>query len=122
MPLPDVVTAFLEHRAGAPRAAARRAARAGCETRLAKRRRPDVWDDVDAARRISRSTSRVVDAAGGELAAGRDLAALRAQLGEAAQLSFAARGPGVRAQAGSRHWDFGDLPETLDDRARRRSG
>ncbi len=41
----------------------------------------------------------VVDDAGAELAAGRDLAALRAQLGDAAQLSFAAVDPGVRAHA-----------------------
>ena len=45
----------------------------------------------------SRVNVRVVDAAGDELAIGRDLAALRAQLGEAAQLSFAAAGAGARA-------------------------
>ena len=55
---------------------------------------------------------RVVDAAGAELAAGRDLAALRTQLGEAAQLSFADAGPAL-ARRGLKSWDFGDLPETL---------
>jgi len=55
---------------------------------------------------------RVVDAGGSELATGRDLAALRAQLGEAAQMSFAASGP-VQDKRGIRKWDFGDLPETL---------
>ena len=55
---------------------------------------------------------RVVDAAGGELAMGRDLGALRAQLGEAAQMSFAAAGVGIEKK-GLRKWDFGDLPETL---------
>ena len=112
IPLPDVVTAFLEARA------ARRRRR--CPTRCARwlerapRRR--------AAGRRAGTTSTlpahlainvaVVDAAGAELASGRDLAALRAQLGEAAQLSFAAAGPAFERK-GIAAWDFGDLPETL---------
>ena len=55
---------------------------------------------------------RVVDAAGVEQGEGRDLAALRARLGQAAQLSFAAAGPAFERK-GLRAWDFGDLPETL---------
>ena len=55
---------------------------------------------------------RVVDAAGRELATGRDLAAMRAQLGEAAQLSFAQAGPALDRR-GLKAWTFGDLPETL---------
>ena len=55
---------------------------------------------------------RVIDAAGRELASGRDLAALRAQLGEAAQLSFAEAGPALERR-GLKAWTFGDLPETL---------
>ena len=55
---------------------------------------------------------RVIDAAGRELATGRDVAALRAQLGEAAQLSFAQAGPSLE-QRGLKAWTFGDLPETL---------
>jgi ATP-dependent helicase HrpA len=43
---------------------------------------------------------------------GRDLTALRAQLGEAAQMSFAAAGEGIEKK-GLRKWDFGDLPESL---------
>ena len=54
----------------------------------------------------------VVDAAGQELATGRDLAALRAQLGQAAQLSFAGADPGFE-RTGITRWDFGDLPELL---------
>src|SRR5207237_9404278 len=46
-----------------------------------------------------------------ELAASRELDALRAQLGEAAQLSFAAVGRFEKKEI--RTWDFGDLPETL---------
>jgi ATP-dependent helicase HrpA len=55
---------------------------------------------------------RVVDAAGAELASGRDLAALRSQLGQAAQMTFAAAGPSFEKK-GLRRWDFGDLPERL---------
>jgi ATP-dependent helicase HrpA len=55
---------------------------------------------------------RVVDASGNELAEGRDLAGLRAQLGEAAQLSFAAAGASFERND-IRGWDFGDLPESL---------
>ena len=54
----------------------------------------------------------VVDEAGSELASGRDLAGLRAQLGEAAQLSFASTDPAFERK-GLRQWDFGDLPATL---------
>jgi ATP-dependent helicase HrpA len=43
---------------------------------------------------------------------GRDLAQLRAQLGEAAQMSFAASGEGIEKK-GLKSWDFGALPETL---------
>ena len=71
----------------------------------------DAWDGaalpphllVNRARRRCRRA---------ELAQGRDLARLRAQLGEAAQLSFAAAGPEFERR-GIRSWDFGDLPETL---------
>ena len=82
----------------------------------AKRRRP-MSGTTSRCPRISQINVRVVDAAGRELAAGRDLAALRAQLGEAAQLSFAASRPGASSATGCKAWDFGDLPETLVDRA-----
>jgi ATP-dependent helicase HrpA len=55
---------------------------------------------------------RVVDASGRELATGRDLQSLREQLGEAAQMSFAAVGHPFEKK-GITSWDFGDLPETL---------
>ncbi|MFO1283111.1 MAG: ATP-dependent RNA helicase HrpA [Burkholderiales bacterium] len=54
----------------------------------------------------------VVDADGRELAAGRDLAALRTRLGEAAKASFAQSADGFSRRA-IRRWDFGDLPTTL---------
>ena len=54
----------------------------------------------------------VVDDAGKELAAGRDLPALRAQLGQAAALSFASADPAFERK-GLLRWDFGDLPESI---------
>ncbi len=61
-----------------------------------------------------RCNYRVVDESGRELAMGRDLAALKSQLGEAAQLTFAETGTGTGIEReGIRLWDFGDLPPTL---------
>jgi ATP-dependent helicase HrpA len=59
-----------------------------------------------------RMNFRVVDDAGQELAMGRDLAALKAQLGEAAQLTFGATESGIERE-GLRAWDFGDLPREI---------
>jgi ATP-dependent helicase HrpA len=59
-----------------------------------------------------RCNYRVVDESGRELAMGRDLAALKAQLGEAAQLTFGETSTGIERE-GIRLWDFGDLPPTL---------
>jgi len=54
----------------------------------------------------------VIDESGRELAAGRDLAALKSQLGEAAQLTFSETSTGIERD-GIKLWDFGDLPQTL---------
>jgi ATP-dependent helicase HrpA len=54
----------------------------------------------------------VIDEAGRELATGRDLAALKAQLGKAAQLTFSNADAGIE-RSGIRAWDFGELPHTL---------
>ncbi|UXY14419.1 ATP-dependent RNA helicase HrpA [Chitiniphilus purpureus] len=57
---------------------------------------------------------RVVDDGGQELAGGRDLVGIRAQLGEAAQLTFRdeAEDAGIE-RSGLTKWDLGDLPEQL---------
>ncbi len=61
-----------------------------------------------------RCNYRVVDESGRELAQGRDLAALKSQLGEAAQLTFGAASAGAGIERkGIRAWDFGDLPQTI---------
>ncbi len=59
-----------------------------------------------------RMNFRVIDDAGRELASGRDLAALKTQLGEAAQLTFGKGEPGIERE-NIRAWDFGDLPREI---------
>ena len=71
----------------------------------------EIWDGAELPSHL-RMNFRVVDEAGRELAAGRDLAALKAQLGQAAQLTFAGAGSGIE-KSGIRAWDFGELPERI---------
>ncbi len=109
-PLPDAVTAFLESERygdGPLTDALSRWLRA----RLGEPVAPDLWDDATLPAHLSMEI-RVIDASGRELASGRDLAALRAELGEAAQLSFAGAKPALERH-GLKSWDFGTLPETL---------
>jgi len=109
-PLPDTVTAFLE--ASSPgKAALTDALRAWLAARLGLTLPADIWDAVALPPHLEVNV-RVVDAAGIELGSGRDLAALRAQLGDAAQLSFADAGASLERR-GLRRWDSGDLPESL---------
>ncbi|WP_028455595.1 ATP-dependent RNA helicase HrpA [Chitinilyticum litopenaei] len=65
-----------------------------------------------------RMNFRIIDDAGQELAQGRDLIALRAQLGEAAQLTFRDAGDDTTGieKTGIVKWDFGDLPAKLNFR------
>jgi ATP-dependent helicase HrpA len=55
---------------------------------------------------------RIIDDAKQELAMGRDLAALKAQLGQAAQLTFRDNAPSIEREGLSK-WDFGDLPQKI---------
>ncbi len=71
----------------------------------------DVWDGAEIPAHL-KMNFRVVDDAGRELAGGRDLAALKAQLGQAAQLTFAKVETGLERD-NIRVWDCGDLPEQL---------
>ena len=109
-PLPDAVTAFLE---AVPygQEPLTDALRRWLRTRLSETPPADAWDATPLPAYLQVEI-RVVDGAGAELAAGRDLAALRIRLGEAAQLSFAQAGPSLERR-GLKAWDFGDLPETL---------
>jgi len=110
VPLPDAVTAFLEATPSGCDALPD-ALRAWLRTRLGETVPAGVWDGEALPAHLAVNV-RVVDAAGTELASGRDLAALRAKLGDAAQLSFAQSGPSLERR-GLRTWDFGDLPASL---------
>ena len=109
-PLPDAVTAFLEAVPFGEDSLVV-ALRGWLRTRLGEPLPAGVWDDVAIPAHLAIQV-RVTDASGKELASGRDIAALRAQLGEAAQLSFAQAGPSIERR-GQKAWTFGDLPETL---------
>jgi ATP-dependent helicase HrpA len=122
-PLPEVVTAFLEASsndvpAQSPRAPGATgmlelsdALRAFCAARLETAMPSDIWKDAELPAHLEVSIH-VVDAKGRELGSGRDLAALRSQLGEAAQLTFSATRPEFE-RSDITTWDFGDLPEAL---------
>jgi len=87
------------------------ALRAFISARLETALPADVWDDRAMPAHLAMNV-RVVDDGGRELATGRDLAALLAQLGEAAQLTFTSGQPAFERKD-IRSWDFGDLPESL---------
>jgi ATP-dependent helicase HrpA len=109
-PLPPVLTAFLDS-VPAGQGALVEALRAFVAAQTGDAPSAEVWEAIELPPHL-RINLRIVDAGGAELAMGRDLAKLRAQLGEAAQLSFAASAPQWE-RAGIRSWDFGELPETL---------
>ncbi len=67
-----------------------------------------IWTKSDMPGHLAMNL-RVVDDAKRELAMGRNLADLRKQLGEAAQLTLAQSKPGLERD-GITAWDFGDLP------------
>ncbi|MEO5861099.1 MAG: DUF3418 domain-containing protein, partial [Burkholderiales bacterium] len=61
-----------------------------------------------------RMNYRVIDLAGEELAVGRDIEALRQQLGKAATTSLRSQGAQRFERDGIRTWDFGDLPSDIE--------
>jgi len=119
VPLPESVTLFLQERDASPRTEHIDKAHSsllGALTRFVHRRvgepiRPDIWDDIKVPPHLLMNY-RVVDEAGRELAMGRNLEALKAQLGQAAQLTFAKADAGIE-RGGLRAWDFGDLPPQI---------
>jgi ATP-dependent helicase HrpA len=124
VPVPQHVTAFLTEREERGTGNEERETLTGALARYVQRVAGEpvssgVWDGAELPPHL-RMNFRVVDDAGRELAAGRDLAALKGQLGEAAQLTFATAGTGIE-RGGIRAWDFGELPvEIAFTRAGRR--
>ena len=113
-PLPEQVTSFLQSADAAsepPRMAFSEALRKFVQRRIGEPIPEHAWDDREMPAHL-RMNFRVIDEAGQELAIGRDLLALKGQLGQAAQLTFAEGDPGIE-RADIRAWDFGDLPEEI---------
>ncbi|MDP3483716.1 MAG: ATP-dependent RNA helicase HrpA [Sulfuricella sp.] len=73
---------------------------------------PDTWKETDLPPHL-RMNFKVVDEAGAEMASGRDLAALKEKLGQAARLTFAKTPELDIEKEGLTNWDFGDLPEKI---------
>ncbi|MCA3108401.1 MAG: ATP-dependent RNA helicase HrpA [Rhodocyclaceae bacterium] len=129
IPVPEHVTRFLERvdRGGESAGARAAGGRPPFEQALVafvKRETGEAFT-VEAWRAIQQSATssgdlpahlrmnyRVVDDAGRELALGRDLPALRAQLGEAAQLAVSEAGSAFE-RSGITAWDFGELPASI---------
>jgi ATP-dependent helicase HrpA len=107
VPVPEHVTAFLERvRPGERRIADE--VLAWCSRLAGERLDESAWSRGELPAHLAMNL-RVVDDAKRELAMGRDLAALRQRLGEAAQLTLAQSKPGLERE-GIRAWDFGELP------------
>ncbi|MEO5862463.1 MAG: ATP-dependent RNA helicase HrpA, partial [Burkholderiales bacterium] len=71
-------------------------------------------DDWSTPPEHLRMNYRVIDLAGEELAVGRDIEALRQQLGQAATASLRSQGAQRFERDGIRTWDFGDLPSDIE--------
>jgi ATP-dependent helicase HrpA len=110
VPVPEFVTAFLSS-SPSQDVALPDALRTYLEAKLGDAPPTAMLREVDLPPHLSMNVV-VVDDAGAELASGRDLAALREKLGDAAQLSFASADPAFERK-GLKQWDFGDLPATL---------
>lgn len=75
----------------------------------------DAWRDEESPPHLLMNY-KIVDDAGQELAMSRDLSQLKAQLGQAAQLTFSRADSGERLpieRDDVKCWDFGDLPEEI---------
>ncbi len=111
IPLPDTVTAFLS--AAKPGEQVLAAALAAyIRKKTGTDIHPDEWKGELPAHLMMNLS--VIDDSGQELASGRDLAALRQQLGGAARITY---GGGAEdsefERTGLVEWNFGDLPEQV---------
>ncbi len=119
VPVPEQVTRLLDEvdRAAASGKAARPAFADAFGTFVRRETGEDVpaefWRSIAADMPAHlRMNYRVIDDGGQELAMGRDLAALRARLGQAAQIAVAEAGASFE-RTGITRWDFGELPASI---------
>lgn len=116
VPVPDYVTRFLEQQEtqGEVMLLSKALARF-IQNQIGIKVPLDSWDDKFLPLHLQMNY-KIIDDAGEELAMSRDLAQLQAQLGQAAQLTFAqssaAEQIGVERDLLTR-WDFGDLPKEI---------
>jgi ATP-dependent helicase HrpA len=73
----------------------------------------DAWEEAEIPPHL-RMYFRVVDGKGDEIAGGRDLPALRNQLGVKARRSFSEAASTALERKGATSWDFGELPEQVE--------
>ncbi|GAB7562585.1 ATP-dependent RNA helicase HrpA [Methylobacillus methanolivorans] len=110
VPVPDFVTGFLE--AAPSRQGPLLPAMANfIQQRTGLKLSASEWE-ANALDAHLYMNFRVVDEKNRELGSGRDWHALKAQLGQAAQLTFRSSSPSIE-KSGLKQWDFGDLPPTL---------
>src|SRR5205807_689086 len=69
---------------------------------------------IDSLAPYLRMNFRIADDAGNSVAMGRNLDALRRQLGVKARVSFASLPPTQWHQDNITRWDFGDLPQRVE--------
>ncbi|MFM9912776.1 MAG: ATP-dependent RNA helicase HrpA [Methylophilaceae bacterium] len=110
VPVPDFVTAFLEL-TSEPHEGLKIALAAFIKTRTGLQITDTDWAEPLPPHLLM--NFRVVDDAGQELAMGRDWAALKPKLAQAAQLTFREASPEIE-RVGLKQWDFGDLPQKLE--------
>ncbi len=72
----------------------------------------EAWEEEELPAHL-RMNFRVVDDRGAEVAGGRDLAALRLQLGVKARREFTDSARTAFERTGATRWDFGELPEQV---------
>ncbi|MBA4141857.1 MAG: ATP-dependent RNA helicase HrpA [Nitrosospira sp.] len=121
VPVPEFVTQFLESAESgvtvSPLAATRltEALASFIRAKTGAAVVPTVWQGEAPPPHLLMNY-RIVDDAGSELAMSRDLAQLKAQLGQAAQMTFSRPDSGERTpieRDDVKCWDFGDLPEEI---------
>ncbi|SFI45682.1 ATP-dependent RNA helicase HrpA [Nitrosomonas sp. Nm34] len=115
VPVPDYVTRFLEQQEPAEPMLLSEALARFIQVQTGIKVPLDSWDDKPLPLHLQMNY-KVIDDAGQELTMSRDLTELQAQLGQAAQLTFAQSGTAEQISIERdqlTRWDFGDLPEEI---------